>query len=170
MIYFTSDTHFGHENIIKYCNRPFKNSNQMNNVLIRNYNEIVTNDDVVYFLGDMMMSNDKHYLERLIQKMKGRKILISGNHDRLKPFDYVEIGFESVHTSLTIEYYEVDFRLIHDPAAFCDRKEDCIYLYGHLHTTQIDIPNSHCCCVEQNEYKPISIDDIFDKIEERMKV
>lgn len=53
MIYFIADTHFYHENIIKYCNRPFKNSKQMNEYIVNKWNSVVTKDDIVYHLGDV---------------------------------------------------------------------------------------------------------------------
>ena len=53
MIYFTSDLHFGHENVIRFNNRPFRNEREMSRVLITNYNSIVKPDDTVYLLGDL---------------------------------------------------------------------------------------------------------------------
>jgi calcineurin-like phosphoesterase family protein len=75
-IFVTSDTHFGHNNIIKYCNRPFKTSQEMDETLIKNYNSVVSNDDHVYFLGDFSMSNDPEYLNYIFHRLHGRKFLI----------------------------------------------------------------------------------------------
>lgn len=57
MIYFTSDLHFNHENIIKYCNRPFKNIDDMDNYLINYWNKIIRTKDIVYILGDFAFGN-----------------------------------------------------------------------------------------------------------------
>jgi len=78
-IFFTSDTHFGHENIIKYCKRPFKDAAEMDKVLIRNWNRVVGPNDLVYHLGDFAVGGGPAgpYLDQL----NGRIILIHGNHD-----------------------------------------------------------------------------------------
>ena len=59
MIYFISDTHFHHHNIINYCNRPFKDVNEMNKIIINNWNNIVTENDTVYHLGDFCLFSDE---------------------------------------------------------------------------------------------------------------
>ena len=81
MIYFTSDLHLGHANAIKLCRRPFSCVEEMDETLIANWNERVTNGDTVYILGDLLFRNQtptESYLDRL----KGKKHLITGNHDR----------------------------------------------------------------------------------------
>jgi len=88
MIYFTSDTHFGHDNVIGFCNRPFASTEEMNEVMIRNWNERVTGADTVYILGDMFFRcNDA---EDILKRLKGKKRLIVGNHDGswMTKFDY----------------------------------------------------------------------------------
>ncbi len=80
MIYYTSDLHLGHQNIIRLCNRPFADVEEMDEALIENWNRRVGKDDLVYLLGDIVWQRKKvpYYMERL----QGRKILIStGNHD-----------------------------------------------------------------------------------------
>lgn len=66
MIYFISDTHFHHSNIIKYCNKPFKDINEMNKTIINNWNSIVKKDDTIYHLEDFCLASDdypKNYTE-----------------------------------------------------------------------------------------------------------
>jgi calcineurin-like phosphoesterase family protein len=77
--FFTSDTHFGHENIIKYCKRPFANAKEMDKVLVQNWNKVVGPDDLVYHLGDFAVGGGPAgpYLDQL----NGKIILIHGNHD-----------------------------------------------------------------------------------------
>lgn len=116
MRYFTADTHFFHQNIISYCGRPFKDAKQMNQVIKDNWNEIVKDDDTIYVLGDLSTwyNIDVSQVAHFVRKLNGRKILILGNHDKFEPFDYVDMGFESVHTHLYLEDLKV--HLTHDPA------------------------------------------------------
>lgn len=81
MIYFTSDLHLGHANIIKSCSRPFVSVEEMDECLIANWNNRVTNNDTVYILGDLMFRN-KIPPEEYLSRLKGKKHLIRGNHDR----------------------------------------------------------------------------------------
>lgn len=80
MIYFISDTHFNHSNIIEYCNRPFNDIKEMNDTLINNWNSVVKKDDIVYHLGDFALA-DEEKLKELYSKLNGTIILIRGNHD-----------------------------------------------------------------------------------------
>lgn len=71
MIYFIADTHFNHDNIIKYCNRPFKNSQEMNEYIIKKWNSVVKKEDTVYHLGDVGFGTTeilKELISRLIRK------------------------------------------------------------------------------------------------------
>lgn len=78
-IWFTSDTHFDHANVIKYCNRPFRHVDEMNNTMIQNWNSVVKRDDTIYHLGDFAFSKDPG---KFFHRLNGNKILILGNHDR----------------------------------------------------------------------------------------
>lgn len=89
MIYFISDTHFYHSNIIKYSNRPFKDVNEMNETIINSWNSVVKNDDTVYHLGDFCLSSDDE-IKSIFNMLNGNKILIRGNHDR-KPIKLNEV-------------------------------------------------------------------------------
>lgn len=94
MRFFTSDTHFGHSNIIKFEaeNRPFSSTEEMDEVMIERWNAVVKKRDIVYHLGDAIMGDFRAGIEKM-KRLNGQKILIPGNHDRvfsgLKP-DYAE--------------------------------------------------------------------------------
>ena len=85
MIWFTSDTHFNHENVIQHDKRPFANLFIMTETIISNWNSVVAKGDIVYHLGDFALSwGKKHYqiIDDILGRLNGQKILIRGNHDR----------------------------------------------------------------------------------------
>ncbi|MCD8157335.1 MAG: hypothetical protein LUD77_00105 [Clostridiales bacterium] len=73
MVYFTADTHFGHENIIKYCSRPFPDAKAMNEFMIEAWNSRVTGRDTVYILGDMFFRCKAEEVEKILTALNGRK-------------------------------------------------------------------------------------------------
>ena len=166
MRYFISDTHWGHKNIINFCGRPYKDLPTMNQSLIDNWNSIITKDDVVYHLGDFSFGDVKKYAS----KLNGKKILIIGNHDRESQC----IGhFEEIHKNLEIEINSKKVLLCHHPwkhlvglydnkflKEMPEMKDDGVWLLsGHVHHTRprIDKQNRIInCCVEVNNYRPIS--------------
>ncbi len=171
MIYFTSDLHFGHSNIIKYCLRPFTSRNQMDSTLIYNWNETVGNDDIVYILGDFTMkgADKRGQIEKIVRKLNGTKHLILGNHDTLKPLAYLEIGFKSVHTSLDlwIPEYEERYLLTHDPVHSITMPDE-IWLVGHVHQMFSELGNAINVGVDVRDFKPISFMEV-QSIADKMK-
>ena len=79
--WWTSDHHFGHENIIGYCARPFANADAMNRAMVDRWNDVVSDGDEVWILGDMVMGHLTANLSAHVWRLKGRKILVPGNHD-----------------------------------------------------------------------------------------
>ena len=81
--FYTADTHFMHENIIIYCNRPWKNVKDMNNQLIKNWNSVVGKNDDIYILGDFFMAGKQqaNTISHIINRLNGNKHLLLGNHD-----------------------------------------------------------------------------------------
>ena len=77
--YFTSDLHIGHTNVIKYCSRPFTSVEEMDSILVKNWNDLIKPEDSVYCLGDFSMSFIP--VERSLRRLMGNKFLIPGNHD-----------------------------------------------------------------------------------------
>jgi calcineurin-like phosphoesterase family protein len=164
MIYFSADFHFSHANILKYCNRPFKDFMEMDEVLLQNLS-IIQPEDTLYFLGDFTMKGEDYlkWFEKTIAKINGRKILILGNHDKLKPFKYVEFGFESVHTSLVLNNL---FFLAHDPALLAAMPKEYVMLCGHVHElfkVKQDAQNRTVVNVGVDvwNYKPVSLEEIL---------
>jgi len=110
MIYITADTHFQHQNIIRFCERPFRTVKQMDSTMIRNWNRVVHDNDTIYHLGDFCLAPD--YVARSIMKqLRGHKILIRGNHDRSKE-RMLQIGFNEVYNPPITRY---GVTLTHEP-------------------------------------------------------
>ena len=103
MIWFTADSHFSHTNIIKYCNRPFSNSQEMDDNLIKNWNSKVKKNDSVYHLGDVGLGNPIR-LKHILDELNGTIYLIKGNHEKsamnkkcIDRFEWVKDYFELNH-------------------------------------------------------------------------
>ncbi len=105
-IYFTSDTHFGHANIIKYSNRPFSNVSEMNETIIENWNKTINKNDIVYHLGDFGFMRD-HELDSILKRLNGQKFLIFGNHDKTLR----KMGFVLRHFIWSKDYFELNTQI-----------------------------------------------------------
>lgn len=160
--FFTSDLHLGHNKAIFYCNRPYKNADVMDQQLIKNYNNLITNDDEVYIVGDVSLKRKIHpgYYMSVVSQLKGRKHLILGNHDTLNPFTYISTaGFHSVHTSLEISIDGIDMILCHDPAiSQMDRSK--VFICGHVHNLFKVLKNVINVGVDVWDYKPVSFEEL----------
>ena len=115
MVFFTSDLHLGHRNIIRLCNRPFSSIDEMDECLIEKWNKKVTNADTVYILGDLMFRNEKPP-EEYLRQLRGKKHLIIGNHDRewIKKCD-LSVWFESTNNLLYTTDGKHQLTLCHYP-------------------------------------------------------
>lgn len=176
MIYFTSDQHFFHENIIKYCARPFKNAAEMNQTIIDNYCDVVTEKDEVYFLGDLTMCGpaQRDKVAKVMEKLPGIKHLILGNHDSFKPFIYHKIGFSSVHTALkttfnhdNMAFWSTEFYMAHDPA--WAQIPETFWVCGHIHNnwkSQKTLKGTIIVNVGVDvwDFKPVSYDEMLKEL------
>ena len=159
-IWIISDTHFGHENIIKYCNRPFGSVEEMDARMIKLWNNVVKKNDIVYHLGDFGVGN-KEYISKIVSKLNGRIFLILGNHDSHPVKWYYDCGFARVYDKPIIlrDYYI----LSHTPRTV--GADIYGYIYGHVHndTMYRDFTkNSFCACVERTGYQPVLFDTIIN--------
>ena len=148
-----SDTHFGHANIIKYCNRPFNSVEEMDAAMIKNWNEVVSNKDTVLHLGDFGLGS-KEYIREIIGKLNGRKILIRGNHDNWTDQFYREAGFDYVSRYPIVWN---DFYLLSHAPLQLSETTPYFNFYGHVHTDEKyqDAATSRCVCVERIGYRPL---------------
>lgn len=166
MIYFTSDLHLGHYNIIKHCNRPFTTIVQMNNTIITNWNNKITKNDEVYVLGDFAFVKDRKECESLLNSLNGKKYLIKGNHD--KTHVTKANGWMSVDIYKKIRYDNYKFILMHYPIVEWQSKtHGSIMLHGHCHGTLnkkiIDLIEGTLIDVGVDywNFEPVSIDIIL---------
>ncbi len=165
MIYFIADTHFNHTNIIKYCNRPFKNTNEMNEYIIEKWNSIVKDDDIVYHLGDVGFGSVQE-VQELIKRLKGTKILLRGNHDfKIGTNTWKEIGFLEVYKKRIILNNLI---LTHSPIEEIEKNQ--INIFGHIHDKPLDQKfnkkNHICVSCDVIDYTPVSIEIIKSKQKE----
>ena len=132
MVFFTADTHFGHANIIKYCNRPFNTVEEMDETMIRNWNKRVSDKDTVYVLGDIFFRNAD--ARGILLRLKGKKHLIIGNHDDswMKNID-VDRYFESVSIIKEITDGHRKIVLCHYPMVTWKHERTTYMVHGHIH-------------------------------------
>lgn len=127
-----SDTHFFHSKIIEYTNRPFESVEHMNKVLVRNWNELISQDDIVYHLGDFAMG--KENVAELVQQLNGKIILIVGNHDRKGKQWFRDQGFIDAVKEVSIG----KFLLTHKPKRE-GLPDGVINIHGHMHGKTADL-------------------------------
>lgn len=112
-MFFTSDWHIGHKNVLAFSKRPFRDLDHMASVLVNNYNATVPADGVCYFLGDMGLC-DKTTIQDVVSKLQGTKVLILGNHDKGMSAMY-DRGFDVVLNGATIWLANRKITLAHCP-------------------------------------------------------
>lgn len=176
-IYLISDTHFGHFNIIEYENRPFLNTKEMDEYIIKSWNKTVNHKDIVLHLGDFFLTNTKRQLE-IMEQLNGRIILIKGNHDGQSKTKLVErLGFKAVYQSLTFMVDDYTLILTHMPLEltiedeFYFREHKIINVHGHVHGIKEQKSRFHYCVSAENVlYKPISIERLIKLIQRDEKI
>jgi len=133
-VFFTSDTHFGHENIIRYCNRPFRNAEEMNAELIRRWQKVVPHDAFVFHLGDFCLGSPALW-NRILSSLPGRKFLILGNHDMRSTSSSFTRQFENVTQQMIIRVGGQVIMLNHYPLlCYGGSYKDVWQLFGHVHS------------------------------------
>lgn len=128
MRYVIGDTHFGHDNIIEYCERPFDSVAEMNDELVRRWNNKISERDTVIHLGDVRHHPDPATTAHWLEQLNGEVLLIRGNHDG-------DVGQnEAYHTatSATIQHGRYDFYLEHQPVGFSGWQ-----IHGHAHCNDL---------------------------------
>lgn len=169
MIYFTSDLHFSHKNIIRSTQRPFENVEEMDAALIANWNKRIRVNDEVYILGDLTLHGPQKAIE-VLQKLKGRKYLVRGNHDGYVDKQSFDSGlFEWVKDYYKLSYEKRQFVLFHYPIAEWDQSHHgSVHLHGHQHNKpEYNLINRekgirrYDVGVEANAMTPVSIEEVI---------
>ena len=176
-LFLTSDSHLGHFNICKYCHRPFQSRSEMDQTLIKNWNEVVPEDGIVVHCGDFMLPHDEDIKEynKYLNRLHGRVLLLRGNHD-IASLDWVSDKLIAVRDQAMIVVDGVKIFAQHYP---CAAFNGDYHVYGHIHTladgtcygidgdvTKVMGKNTYDVGVDQNGYTPVSywqLCDIFRK-------
>lgn len=175
-IWFTSDTHFGHRNVITYSNRPWADVDAMNEGLIANWNERVKPGDAVYHLGDFTLTTRVELIDSWLGRLNGEIRLIRGNHDNwLNRLDRIQNGgrikWVKDYVERTFEVGGIKRKIVmcHFPLMFWHQSHHgSFHLHGHCHgnanhhntnVRRLDVG------VDPNGWKPLSLEEIVQKLE-----
>lgn len=164
-IFFTADLHILHPKIVSICDRPIT-VEEHDDWLIERINSKVEKKDTLYILGDVSMA-DKIKTEKLLDRIKGNKILIVGNHDGniststrfgeiklIKDFNFNSPSFPNIHIVLC-----------HYPMLSWNRKvQGAMHLFGHVHGRLEGVGLSFDVGVDANNYYPLSLEEVLDKM------
>ncbi|MFH1055166.1 MAG: 2'-5' RNA ligase family protein [Candidatus Altiarchaeota archaeon] len=166
-LYLISDLHLDHTNIIKYCKRPFKDVNEMNDTLVENWNKTVKPNDNVIFLGDLSYGRESRGAEYWLPRLNGKIRFIEGNHEDVHG---VSVKTYPPAHNVFLRYGEQEFLLTHDPAIKPLGWEGWT-IHGHKHNNDLkNFPfinkdeKTINVSVETIEYKPISMNVLVDRL------
>lgn len=177
-VFFTSDLHCYHKNIIKYCNRPFNSVEEMNQAIIDNWNKVVPEDGIIFVLGDCVFGSRELWRE-IFSQLNGRKYLIRGNHDGKftdKTIFDDELDQKLIKVVGDPEIPEQFIFLCHYPMLSWPQKERGSWnLFGHVHS----INNNFNGCeklslqqydvgVDNNNFTPVSFRQVKEIITKQM--
>ena len=179
-IWFTSDTHFYHESIIRFCHRPFSGVQEMNEELIRLWNETVPPDGIVFHLGDVCMGKSRNW-EHVLSRLNGRINLILGNHD-MKHVNQGFMGrFEFVTQQMSICVGGQSSILNHNPfLCYGGAYRNTWQLVGHVHSGPVpnrglDMPRrgmlfplQYDVGVDNNASRPVSFEEVRARIQQQI--
>lgn len=195
-LFFTSDTHFGHSNIIKFCSRPFKDVHEMNEVMVRNWNEVVKPGDTVFHLGDFAFGGSQLW-SNMLDKLNGDIHLVLGNHDMKNLRQGYMSRFKSVSHQQVLRVGDRFVYLNHYPflcygGTYRNPKQVVYQLFGHVHSRPNEIPEDipdeevkeilgkdvtrlgalfptqYDVGVDNNNFTPVTFKEIDEKIQMRL--
>ena len=180
-VWFTADTHFGHRNIIRYCQRPFATVEEMNETIIDNWNGVVGKDDVVFHLGDFSVGGAAEWTS-LLDSLNGRIFLVLGNHDMNNVDQGFMRRFENVSMQMLVSIGKQRIYLNHYPfLCYGGAYRGTWQLFGHVHTCPCNsgldnsrlemlFPTQYDVGVDNNNFKPVSFEEVEMKIKNQVEV
>ncbi len=155
MIYFTADTHFGHERTRVLHKRPFDNVEEMNRVLIENWNATISKNDTVYHLGDFGTPDPQ-----IIQQLNGEmNFLPSMDYDDAETVEILSRRAKIIQPNTVVTFEGQSLQLIHEPLSAI--ASDNFYLFGHIHRFQMIKRNGLCVSMDAHFFKPISLETVL---------
>ena len=163
-VWVIADTHFGHENILKFVNndgsrvRSFCSVEEMDEIMIEKWNARVRTRDKVYHVGDVVIK--KRDLARVMPRLNGNKTLIMGNHDIFDSKEYMKY-FKNLRAFRVWGKAVLSHVPIH-PMSLGERF--IVNIHGHLHSNSVGDPRYSSVCVEQRGYAPVAIEDAIKEI------
>lgn len=175
-LFFTSDTHFGHQNILQYSQRPFKSTTEMDETMIANWNKVVGPEDTVFHLGDFAFGEPKR-IKEIVDQLNGRIVFIKGNHD--KHLDKLTDVFDGIYAQITLVIEGQRVLLNHYPFLCYEgtysSSKPTWQLFGHLHLkpngngadfsrVQWCFPYQYDVGVDLNNYTPVSWQQVRERI------
>jgi calcineurin-like phosphoesterase family protein len=165
-VFLISDVHFDHKNIIRYCDRPFDSTRQMNETILENWNDTVQENNYVYFLGDMTFGHKKRPVDYWLGKLNGEIHYIRGNHDTDSSIERAIV----IPERYGIRYKNHEFLLMHDPHR--PHGYDGWIIHGDKHNNDLkDYPfinqknKTVNVCAEVVDYTPLNLDKLILLIE-----
>ena len=174
-VFLYSDPHFGHQGVCRFMRndgvtklRPWDTAEEMDEHLVKVYNERVKPNDKIYFLGDVVINRKALGIMR---RLNGDKVLIRGNHDIFRDSDYRE------HFRELRAYHVMNGMILsHIPIHSESLGRFGTNIHGHLHANRVMLPGFngkvtdivdvryHCVCVEQTDFAPILFEDVIKRI------
>lgn len=162
MIWFTSDEHYGHRNIIKYCDRPFADVDEMDKTLISNHNSVVRQDDMVIHAGDFtLMRKREDVQKKYVRHLNGKHVFLMGSHDYwLKGWGVSQIW----ETKIQKKYVVVCHYAMR---VWARSHYNAFQLYGHSHGNLEPVGKQWDIGVDNNNFFPLSSTQIINIMEKR---
>lgn len=141
-VWFTSDLHFGHRNVLKFCNRPWNNEKEMEVGLIENWNKCVGDNDVIFVLGDTFWFNDSRSIKKVLSQLNGKDIyILPGNHDEFESYYRVDDPRIHLCSDVVVCWFTKEGEpkrevwMSHYPMMTWPHRENGTWqLFGHIHS------------------------------------